>query len=130
MKKITNVLRDLRDQHRKTQDYMASRLGMSQSQYNKIEKGDKALDFDTLSAIAKVFGINPKQLFQAIYDEDVIRPVHTVIGTTADREAPAEESQDSYYKKMAFYFEKKFLKTYRMYIEIVNKYRVDIPEAS
>lgn len=130
MKKITNVLRELRDQHRKTQDYMASRLGISQAQYNKIEKGDKPLDFDTLSAIARVFSLNPRQLFQAIYEEEQNRPAPVVFAAAATAPDTDTETQDTYYKKMASYFEKKFLKTYRMYIEVVNKYRVDIPEAN
>jgi transcriptional regulator with XRE-family HTH domain len=127
MRKITNVLRELRDQNRRTQEYMASRLGISQSQYNKIEKGDKPLDFDLLANMAKIFNISPKQLYQAIYEEETPRQVHHVTHATPAEEAG--ESQDTYYRKMASYFEKKFLKTYRMYIEIVNKYQVDMSEA-
>lgn len=127
MKKITTVLRTLREQHRKTQDYMASRLQISQSQYNKIEKGDKPLDFDTLSQISKIFNINPKQLFQAIYEEDHQLPVVVTDTSTVQNQMI---SQDAYYKKMAIYFERKFLKTYRMYIEILNKYSIDITETN
>ncbi|MBA3829030.1 MAG: helix-turn-helix transcriptional regulator [Taibaiella sp.] len=43
MKNITTVLRELRSERRRTQEYMASKLGISQSQYNKIEKGEKPL---------------------------------------------------------------------------------------
>lgn len=128
MKKITNILRNLRDQHRRTQDYMATRLGISQSQYNKIEKGDKPLDFDTLSAIAKIFQMHPKQLFQAIYEDD--HPHQFTAPNTNSISLQADESQASYYKKMAHYFEHKFLKTYRMYIEIINKHSIEVPEAS
>lgn len=128
MKNITTVLRELRSHRNRTQDYMASKLGVSQSQYNKIEKGEKPLELDMLTNIAKIFDMQPKQLFSAIYEEDKTAPLRKVfIGAEAEATIKHEEEDNNYYKKMAIYFEKRFLKTYRMYIELSAKQGIQKP---
>jgi transcriptional regulator with XRE-family HTH domain len=118
MRRVTNVLRNLRQDYKKTQDYMAARLGISQSQYNKIEQGDKPLDIITLLSIAKIFHIEPIQLFQNICaEQNGISPAKP-----ADKQDhTAGEVTGEYYRKMARHFEDKFLETYRLYIEATSK---------
>ncbi|OJW83618.1 MAG: hypothetical protein BGO69_04795 [Bacteroidetes bacterium 46-16] len=124
MAKITNVLRDLREKHRKTQESMGAKLGISQSQYNKIEKGEKPLEFNMLVAIARIFNIEAKQLFAAIFEEDENANKRIVVfdGTVSNK-----KDEDNHYKKMADYFEEKFLNTYRLYIELQNRYNIEMP---
>lgn len=41
-----------------TQDYVASRLGMKQSGYGLIERGERGLQFDVLYQIALIFNMD------------------------------------------------------------------------
>jgi len=130
MTQITTVLRELRSKNRRTQEYMGAKLQISQSQYNKIEKGEKPLEFEMLSNIAKIFGIQPKELFIAIYENTESNPIHKLrIDGTHEASIDAA-SNDNYYKKLATYFERRFLRTYRMYIELYNKHEISKPEES
>ena len=52
-----------------SQDYMAIRLGLSQSQYAKVENGVQELTLIRLIQISEILDINPTQLFEElVYD--------------------------------------------------------------
>ena len=58
MKKI----RKLRLKKDYSQEYMASRLGISQKAYSKIERGETALNHERLYQIAKILEVSPKKI--------------------------------------------------------------------
>ncbi|MDR1544689.1 MAG: helix-turn-helix domain-containing protein [Prevotellaceae bacterium] len=54
----TNEVRRLRLTKDYKQDYMADILGIEQSQYSRIEKGECAVDFDKVLKIAQILDVN------------------------------------------------------------------------
>lgn len=48
------------------QEYLAYKIGISQTGYSKIETGETSLSLDRASAIAKVFGMSLAELVEWI----------------------------------------------------------------
>lgn len=55
---IHHRIKSLRLSKNLTQDYVASKMGISQRQYSKIESCDVKLDFDRLQKLSEIFEIN------------------------------------------------------------------------
>jgi transcriptional regulator with XRE-family HTH domain len=128
MEQITKVLRELRNENRRTQEYVANKIGISQSQYNKIERGDKPLEFNTLVAICKIFNVEPKKVFAEIFDNGNAKAPTIIDASYGKTKQNPEES--TYYQRMATHFEEKFLSVYRQYIELCSKHGVEPPANS
>src|SRR5205814_8425863 len=111
------VLKELRIEHRKTQDYMAQKLNISQSQYNKIERGEKSMEINTVIITASVFNMQPIDLFKMMFG--VKNNAHKI---TNDGNIEHKVIDENHYKDMAKHFEARFLKVYKLYIEICIKY--------
>lgn len=47
-----------------TQVQVAAAANMSQSYYAEIERGQKRLNYDTMTAIAAAFGVSPQELLE------------------------------------------------------------------
>jgi len=62
MKPILKNIRKIRELKDFDQQYMALQLGISQSQYSKLEKGQKDITLHMLEAIATVLGISRRVL--------------------------------------------------------------------
>ncbi len=72
----SNIIRQLREQHNYTQEYVAKKLGMSQNAYSKIEnaytqltvkhvkKLSKVLEVSVLDLLKDEFEIHPPSLIQ------------------------------------------------------------------
>lgn len=55
----TEQIRRIRREKDFSQDYMAEVLGLSQSQYSRIENGECNIDIDKASKIAEILEVNP-----------------------------------------------------------------------
>lgn len=51
-------IKDLREDHDLTQQYVADYLGMKQPQYFRYEKGTRDIPSDVLIALAKLYGVS------------------------------------------------------------------------
>lgn len=51
-------IRDLREDHDYTQEYVASYLGMKQSQYSRYERGLRDTPTDVLIALVKLYNVS------------------------------------------------------------------------
>ena len=60
--KVGKNIRHVRVAKGYSQEYMASKLGMSQNNFSKIEKGEVNLSVDRLSEIAKLLEVEPTEL--------------------------------------------------------------------
>lgn len=59
---ITQKIRILREQKKLRHEEMADRLGISQSAYSRLEKGDAKLDVDRLRKIAEILEVPVEEL--------------------------------------------------------------------
>ena len=67
MKKgVCSKIKQIRLEKNFSQDYMALRLGLSQSQYAKIENGLQDLTVIRLFQISKILDTNPIQLLEEL----------------------------------------------------------------
>lgn len=57
MKLLYNVIRFERLKRNYTQEYVADEIGISQSQYSRIEKGEKSIDIEKLGKLVQVLEI-------------------------------------------------------------------------
>ena len=55
---IIRRIRDLREDHDYTQEYVASYLGMKQSQYSRYERGLRDTPTDVLIALVKLYNVS------------------------------------------------------------------------
>ena len=60
---ILNRIRLTRLEKNFSQEYLASKIGMSQSYYARIESGKNPLTINYLLKIAEILEISPKKLF-------------------------------------------------------------------
>lgn len=63
-------IRQLRELKGFSQEYMASRLAISQRAYSKIERGEIKLDWNKISEIAAIFEMDPVSLVS--FDEHLV----------------------------------------------------------
>lgn len=61
--RIFEMVRELRQQKKYTQDYMASRLGYSKANYSHKETGRRNISADELCQIAEVLDVEPVIFF-------------------------------------------------------------------
>lgn len=57
-------IREIRRQKELSQEYVAFMLGISQSQYSKLENGNKIFELDKLSKLFDVLEINPLEVIE------------------------------------------------------------------
>ncbi|MGO4449065.1 helix-turn-helix domain-containing protein [Phyllobacterium sp. TAF24] len=69
-----NKLRELRLARKMTHDEAATAMGVSRSQFIKLERGERRLTVEYLNQAAKAFGVTPAELL-----EDVVIPETTPI---------------------------------------------------
>ena len=68
--KIGHKIRKIRDVKGYSQAYVAMKLGMSQTNYSKIEQGKSSPNLERLQKISEVLEIDPLKIIE--FDEDVI----------------------------------------------------------
>lgn len=117
MENISDILRLSRSQKNYTQEYVAFKLGISQSQYNKIEKGEVQLTVERLVLIASVLELNKEEFLGKVFDVNFKRVQH-ISGNSGNEEHTDNQGKDvTYYKMVALHYEKKFLKLYKKYTQ-------------
>ncbi len=57
-------IRKIRREKDFSQEYMAESLGLSQSQYFRIENGECSIDLEKINSISEVLGINPLDIIE------------------------------------------------------------------
>lgn len=73
-------IRRLRREKDLSQEYMAEILGLSQSQYSRIESGESRINLDKANRIAEILNVNPQKIlsyynqkqFNAFWNHDSI----------------------------------------------------------
>lgn len=58
MEPIKNRIRDLREDHDYTQQYVADKIGITQRKYSYIETGIQQLTAEVLVPLAKLYGVS------------------------------------------------------------------------
>lgn len=115
IERFTILLRSLRAKNNLTQKYLAYQLGISQSQYNKLENGDTPITIDRIIKIAAIFNLDKKEFLKYIVDEGVDAG-HLI--ENKQRTIVADDADIEYYKNLTCYLEKRFLKLYKKYVEL------------
>ncbi len=64
MKVKQNIIREARIRKGYKQDVLADILGISQSQYSKLENGEVTFDIQTLSKLIDELGLNPLEVIE------------------------------------------------------------------
>jgi transcriptional regulator with XRE-family HTH domain len=69
-KRLGLKIRQIRELKGFSQDYLATQLGISQRAYSKLERDEIKLDWDKISAISKVFEMEPTDLVS--FDDNLV----------------------------------------------------------
>ncbi len=69
-KKIGVKIRQIRELKGLSQEYIASKIGVSQRAYSKMERDEIKLDWDKITSIAQIFEIDPLELVS--FDDNLI----------------------------------------------------------
>jgi len=64
MEPIKNRLRDLREDHDYTQQYVAEQIGITQRKYSYIETGIQQLTAEVLVPLARLYGVSVDYLLR------------------------------------------------------------------
>lgn len=64
MKLMCDKIRSERIKRNYTQEYIADEIGISQSQYSRIEKGEVSIDLERLGKLVRVLEINPFDIIE------------------------------------------------------------------
>lgn len=59
------ILKMLREEHHYTQKYVASILHMSQSEYSRLENGQRKLQYSAAKILADLYGVDINMLMEA-----------------------------------------------------------------
>ncbi len=54
-----------------TQEYIANEIGVSQSQYSRLEKGESSLDVDKLGEIVTILEISPYDIIEYTKQKEI-----------------------------------------------------------
>ena len=60
----TDEVRRIRQQMGLSQENMAAEIGLSQSQYSRIEQGDCSVPFEKITEISKVLNVSPEEILE------------------------------------------------------------------
>lgn len=106
----TEQIRKLRREKDFSQDYMAEVLGLSQSQYSRIENGECSVDIDKANKIAEVLESNPLDIVDFYNKQEFINctqsgNINTINNNDFEQERLSYQEQIKELKK-----DKEFLK--------------------
>ena len=60
----TDEIRKIRQQKGLSQEYMATKVGLSQPQYSRVEQGDCTVAYEKVIEIAKVLNVSPNDIIE------------------------------------------------------------------
>lgn len=82
-------LKQFREAHGFTQADVAARLNLSSNYYAMIERGDRSINDRNLEAIAKIYGINARDLIESSGDPiDTTSALASIKATSIDGAVP------------------------------------------
>ncbi len=98
--RIRERIRDIREQKKYSQEYVATQLGVDPNTYGRWERGETKLEVETLIKIAKVFEVGLADLVEGNGDQIFnIKNNQTVNGNVTNSDA--SEVKDLYVKLLA-----------------------------
>jgi len=126
MQNASRILSAVRLHLRYSQEFVASRLSISQSQYNKIETGSKELPLSKFIALAAVFQVSPSILLEALImgiekpDSAVRKLISNINNRSWDEVPPAAQTADEE-ARIAAYLSEKMYALAREYVRLHNR---------
>ena len=89
MKVQGNLIREARRRKDLSQDYMASLLDISQSQYSKLENGDANFDVSKLSLLLDELELNPLDIIEFSEMQQIfINSNNTIVNNAGEIKSP------------------------------------------
>ena len=89
MKVQGNLIREARRRKDLSQDYMASLLDISQSQYSKLENGDANFDVSKLSLLLDELELNPLDIIEFSEKQQIfINSNNTIVNNAGEIKSP------------------------------------------
>lgn len=78
MKNIVYKIREIRENKKLTQEYVASLLGISPLAYGNIERGKTTLNLKKLYDLASIFEVEVEELLENNHKINITAPVHNL----------------------------------------------------
>ncbi len=92
----TERIREIRRKKDFSQDYMAEVLGLSQSQYSRIENAECSIDIDKANKIAEILEVNPLDIVDFYNKQEFINCSQSGNINTINNNNDFEEERKSY----------------------------------
>lgn len=96
----TEQIRKIRREKDFSQDYMAEVLGLSQSQYSRIENAECSIDIDKANKIAEILGANPLDIVDFYNKQEFINCSQSGNYNTITNNNDFEEERKSYLEQI------------------------------
>lgn len=96
----TEQIRKVRREKDFSQDYMAEVLGLSQSQYSRIENAECSIDIDKANKIAEILGVNPLDIVDFYNKQEFINCSQSGNIHTINNNSDFEEERNSYLQQI------------------------------
>lgn len=107
----TERIRKIRRDKDFSQDYMAEVLGLSQSQYSRIENAECSVDIDKATKIAEILDVNPLDIVDFYNKQEFINCSQSGNINTINNNSDFEEERKSYLEQIGeLKKDKEFLK--------------------
>lgn len=118
MNPISIVIRSLRIHKNLSQKYVAFKLGLSQSQYSKMENSEKEFPIGKLVIFSTLVGLEPSRMLELIgkaltNPEEATQKAFAYISNQVYDGKSSEDNRLEEYKILAHFFEEKYLSLYR-----------------
>lgn len=76
MEKVAYNLKKIREFKNLTQQHVAERLDISQSQYHRLESGEAKIKEDVIEKVAEILDVNPEMLYT--FDDNNVFKAHSI----------------------------------------------------
>lgn len=96
----TEQIRKVRREKDFSQEYMAEVLGLSQSQYSRIENGESNIDIDKANKIAEILGVNPLDIVDFYNKQEFINCSQSGNINTINNNNDFEEERKAYLRQI------------------------------
>ena len=125
MDNLKKILLAIRTHKSLSQECAAKKIGISQSQYSKMENGEKPFPLDRFVSLAAVLGLKPSALLDCLFigiskpDEAIRKAIHEL--NTPSSIVNKLNNEENNYKILIEYWEEKYFALYREYLELSEK---------
>lgn len=114
---VSQTLRTLRARAGFSQDYVAKQLGVSHAQYSKYETEQKELTLTLVEKLGKLYRLPPNKIFSEITETEYLDAIQKEANTKGAFKAEEHGNELSFYKKLAHYWEEKYMELLKLFIE-------------